>query len=122
MSSIIATTCALLFSFALNRSFVFADKSKRVHQQFVPFAIVTISGSLVVINIVYIIMLHVLDGHEGWIVSLLATVTRLKFSKSFVDINLSTLIGAMVAMIWNYNGYRLFVFTGQKPAKGAEEV
>jgi len=115
ISSIIATTCAMLFSFILNRSFVFADKSKRAHQQLIPFIIITVSGSLVVINIVYIIMLHLLNGHEGWILSLIKALTTLRLSRTFVDINLSTLIGAIVAMIWNYNGYRIFVFKGVRP-------
>jgi putative flippase GtrA len=120
VSSVIATSCALLFSFALNRSFVFADKSRRIHHQFIPFAIVTISGSLIVINLVYIGMLHVLDGHETEFLKLLKDVTGVQFSKSFIDINLSTVIGAIAAMIWNYNGYRLFVFKGSQASSGQQ--
>ena len=112
LSSLIATASALIFSFALNRLFVFADRSRRVHQQFVPFAIVTISGSLIVINLVYILMLHILDGHETVLLRIIEDITRVKLSQSFLEINLSTVIGAIVAMVWNYNGYKWFVFKG----------
>lgn len=121
-SSVIATTCALLFSFALNRSFVFADRSQRAYRQFLPFAVVTISGSLVVINVVYIITIHLLNGHESGIIHILQHSTGFKFSASFLDINLSTVIGAIAAMIWNYNGYRLFVFKGSTPDTNKDEA
>jgi putative flippase GtrA len=114
VSSIIGTTCALLFSFALNRTFVFSDKSRKVHQQFIPFAVVTISGSIAVLNLVYIIMLRILNGHEAQLQNLINDVTGLRFSKDFLQINLSTLVGSLVAMFWNYNGYKRFVFKGSQ--------
>ena len=112
ISSIISTSCALIFSFIMNRGFVFADKTKRAHQQLPAFVLVTVSGSLLVLNLIYILSLKVLNGHEQLIISAVNYMTTLSFSKSFVDINLSTVIGAVVAMVWNYNGYKWFVFKG----------
>jgi hypothetical protein len=74
--------------------------------------VVTVSGSLLVLNGVYILSLALLKGHEAGLINLAKDLTGLKFSKSFIDINLSTVAGAVVAMIWNYNGYKWFVFKG----------
>lgn len=97
----------------MNRGFVFADKTKPAHQQLPAFILVTVSGSLLVLNLIYIISLKVLNGHEQLIIRAISDTTTLSFSKSFVDINLSTVSGAVVAMIWNYNGYKWFVFRGR---------
>lgn len=114
MSSIISTSCALLFSFAMNRLFVFSDRSSPVYRQFVPFVIVTVSGSLLVLNAVYVLSLRLLEGREAGLINAIQGVSGVSVSASFIDINLSTLIGAIVAMFWNYNGYRLFVFKGKQ--------
>ncbi|MDB5170461.1 MAG: hypothetical protein JWO35_155 [Candidatus Saccharibacteria bacterium] len=110
VASIVATSCALMFSFFMNRNFVFADKTKKAHKQAIPFVVVTISGTIIVLNSVYLLSLKLLDGREQPLIDLAHAITGLVLSQSFVDINLSTAIGAVVAMIWNYNGYRWFVF------------
>lgn len=122
MASIIATTCALIFSFIMNRNFVFADKTKKIHQQVPIFVIVTISGSLIILNLVYILSLKVLNGHEYLIIDPIKSLTGIVLSKSFIEINVSTIIGAIVALFWNYNGYRWFVFKGSKKDANEEEI
>lgn len=121
VSSIIATTCALAVSFLLNRNYVFADKSKRAHKQLLPFIAITISGSLLVLNAVYVLSLRLLSGHEALFIDAAKTLSGVDLSPSFIDINLSTLIGAAAALLWNYNGYRMFVFTSQKPSPETDE-
>lgn len=122
VSSIIGTGTALVFSFVLNRNFVFSDKSQKAHKQALPFMLVTITGSFIVLNLVYIFTLKVLlAGHESLIITPIKTITGITFSSNFVDINVSTVVGAIAAMIWNYNGYRLFVFKGAKLPSGVKE-
>lgn len=121
MASIISTTCALIFSFILNRNFVFADKTKKAHQQAPAFVLVTVSGSLIVLNLVYILSLQLLNGNEHFIIDPVKALTGIVLSKSFIEINVSTVIGAIVALFWNYNGYRWFVFKGSKQ-HGDEEI
>ncbi len=111
-ASIIATTCALIFSFFLNRQYVFADRSTAASRQVLPFILVTVSGSLLVLNGVYIASLHLLAGHEQLFITFFDYL-GLHVKPSFVDINLSTLFGAVIALFWNYNGYRWFVFKEQ---------
>ena len=112
IASIIATSCALIFSFIMNRGFVFDDKTRHARQQLPIFVIVTISGSLVLLNLVYALSLHLLNGHEHFIIDPFKSLTSITLKKSFVDINTSTIIGAVVALFWNYNGYKRFVFKG----------
>jgi putative flippase GtrA len=100
----------------MNRGFVFDDKTKKVSQQLPMFVIVTVSGSLLVLNLVYILSLRVLNGHESLIIDPIKNLTPLILTKNFVDINLSTIIGAVAALFWNYNGYKWFVFKGSKDA------
>lgn len=120
-ASIIATTCALIFSFVMNRNFVFGDHSQKAHKQAVPFVIVTITGTLLVLNTVYIITLNLLQGHEQPLIDLVHSLTGVTLHANFIDINVSTVVGAVFAMVWNYNGYRLFVFKGVKEQSNVEE-
>lgn len=115
-SSIIATSCAIIFSFIMNRGFVFNDKTKEAHQQLPSFVLVTISGSLLVLNLVYFFSLKLLNGHEHLIIELVRKLTTISLTKHFVDINVSIVIGAAVALFWNYHGYKRFVFKGSKDA------
>src|SRR5260221_273807 len=62
VSSIIATSCAVAFSFALNRSFVFLDGARPV-RKFGRFVIVTALGVLLVQNTVYALGVVLLRGH-----------------------------------------------------------
>ena len=114
VSSLIATICAVTFSFFLNRDFVFKAKDKTAIKIVVLFAVVTLSGMLIIHNITYALFIHLMSGHEGKIASFLLTVTGHSFSSDFIDINLATVFGALAALIWNYNGYRLLVFPTNK--------
>ena len=100
VSSLVATICAVTFSFFLNRDFVFKAL----------FALVTLSGMLIIHNATYALFIHLLSGHEARIGTFLFTITGQTFSSDFIDINLATVFGAIAALVWNYNGYRFFVF------------
>lgn len=91
-ASIIATCCAIAFSFTFNRSFVFRDKSQPV-RKFVVFSLVTAAGVLVIQTSVYAICVHLLTGRSN-----------------LMQINVSNLIASISVALWNYNGYRLLVF------------
>jgi putative flippase GtrA len=121
ISSLIGTSCALIFSFILNRSYVFNAKTDSARRQILPFTLVTISGSLILLNIIYYIFVTLLSGHGARLTELLNSSTGLHLEQSFIDINLSTAIGAIFALVWNYNGYRLFVFKSNNEAFNNEE-
>jgi putative flippase GtrA len=115
VAAFVATVIAVAISFVLNRSFVFASHGRPV-RQLVLFIVVTITGVLLVQNVVYAISNFLLEGHETWLIDTIHSMVGLKVGANFVDINVSNVLGAVGAMIWNYNGYRLFVFKDKKDA------
>jgi len=113
VSSFIATTCAVVFSFILNRYFVFEDKG-HLGKQIAAFILVTVVGTLVIQNLVYALFTYILHNHELGITNLIYTIAKIKVRSSFVDVNVSNLIASLVVMLWNYNGYRILVFNGKR--------
>jgi len=122
VSSLIGTSCALVFSFFMNRNYVFSAKTERARKQILPFVLITISGSLILLNIVYVIFVAYLNDHGAWLTQTLNNLTGLKFEQNFIDINLSTVIGAAFAMVWNYNGYKIFVFKSKEREQKTQET
>lgn len=109
VSSVIATICAVSISFFLNRNFVFKHKGRSIIQPLL-FVGVTLSGVLVMQNSVYALFVFILRDHSYALIEFVHSTTGIILTKDFVDINLSNLIASLFAMVWNYNGYRLFVF------------
>ncbi|HUS25920.1 MAG TPA: GtrA family protein [Nevskiaceae bacterium] len=110
VSSIIATSCAVAFSFALNRNFVFAHKTGKALHQLILFVVVTVSGVMLVQNAVFALGVRLLPGHETPLINLVESLAKLRLSPDFIDVNLSNAVASLAVMFWNYNGYRLFVF------------
>lgn len=113
VSSFIATSCAVIFSFILNRSFVFLDK-ERPMMKLVLFIVVTVGGILLIQNSVYALGVFLLHHHDAGVINAVYAITRIRLSANFVDINLSNVIASLIVMVWNYNGYRLFVFKAKR--------
>lgn len=113
ISSFIATSCAVIFSFILNRNLVFMDKV-RPAKKLVLFIIVTVSGVLLIQNSVYALGIKLLQHHELRVSNFIYAFTDTRFSSDFIDVNLSNLIASLFVMAWNYNGYRLLVFKGER--------
>jgi len=111
---VVATACAITTSFILNRNFVFRDKEKPV-AKLARFIAVSVLGVFLVQTSVYAVCIMLLHGHEGGIARALQSVTGYRFEDSFVAINLSDTLASMAVLLWNYNGYRLFVFTSKLP-------
>ena len=94
VASIIATACAIIFSFIMNRSFVFNDR-ERPFRKFLIFTVVAASGVLAIQTTVYSLCVLLLRNHVA---------------DDFAVINVSNLVASLCVMLWNYNGYRLLVF------------
>jgi putative flippase GtrA len=121
IASLIATFFAVIVSFTLNRNFVFSDKSRPL-RQLVLFVIVTLSGVLIVQNGIFYVGITLLRGHESAIVALVKRVTGIALATSFVNVNVSNAVAALFVMVWNYNGYRFFVFKEASPPDGVTEI
>lgn len=120
ISSVIATLCAVCMSFFLNRNFVFRHKGRSLRQPLM-FAAVTLTGVLLVQNAVYILFIAVLHTHTQILVDVTYATLGLALTNDFFDINISNFLASLVVMVWNYNGYRLFVFNLRYDHKNNEE-
>ena len=117
-SNIVATCIALMFSFILNRNFVFVHRGMWL-KQFVIFASLTVVGTLVINNAVYIFSLAILENHVLGLSHMIAH-TGLVLSTSFITVNGSAAIATVFSMVWNYNAYNRIVFRGAKLEKTNE--
>lgn len=113
ISSIIATSLAMILSFYLNRNFVFRHKKK---DWLVPltFIAVTLIGVLLIQNLIYYAGINILKNNTSWITVPVHNILGLNISANFIEVNLSNVFGSVGALLWNYNGYRLFVFKNNK--------
>jgi putative flippase GtrA len=80
------------------------------------FALVTLSGVLIVQNSAFLLFAWMLRDYSLTIASQVQSVTGLHLAKEFFDINISNALASLVVMVWNYNGYRLFVFNDKAEA------
>lgn len=108
-SSILATLFAMSYSFLVNKNFVFRSKAA-IRNEVFAFVAVTASGVLLVHNLIYATIVYILD-HNSQFVNWLYTLLQGKINNEFIIINLSTVVGALFALVWNYYGYKRFVFT-----------
>lgn len=99
-ASIAATIVAMTLSFFINRLYVFVSVDGRtLHQEFLRFMLVTGTGLLVIHNSVFFISTQI--------------VGRFAADSTINDIfnlNGSTVIAAVFALVWNYFGYKWLVF------------
>lgn len=112
VSSFIATGCAVIFSFILNRYFVFRHRG-HIGKQMARFILITAVGVLLIQNLLYALGLYLLHKHEYGIINLVDNLTTIKVGSAFVDVNLSNIMASLGVMVWNYNGYRLHVFKSE---------
>lgn len=110
LSMAIATVCAIGVSFVLNRSFVFLDKT-HAGRAFTRFAVVSMLGTFLVQNVVYALAFLLLQHYGGGAVTALHRTTGLGAGVAMV--NASNVLASLAVAFWNYNGYRLFVFSSK---------
>ena len=121
LSSIIATSTAVGLSFILNRSFVFGSYTHTA-RKLPKFIAVSAAGVLLVQNTVFALCIAGLRTHETSLAALIAAISGIRFSASFVGINLSNTIATLAVMVWNYNGYKSFVFKEAPRHEEAVEI
>lgn len=118
LSSLIATFFAMTYSFLLNKNFVFKSSSA-IRDEVLAFIAVTASGVLVVHNLIYILIIYLLH-HSIQVVNVVEETVNYRISQDSIVINIATIAGAVVAMLWNYNGYKLFVFKNKEAKREFE--
>lgn len=112
-SNIISTTCAMLFSFTVNKRMVFEQRRGSVAKQAILFFAVTAFGLYVLQTGVILFLKEIWN----WPLELAVQVVNLLrlnsiLSYDFVTENGAKAAGTLVSMTWNYIMYKKFVFKG----------
>lgn len=97
-ANILSTTCAMFFSFFLNKKTVFRSSDPRYLRQLILFFSVTLVGIWVLQTTVVFLVYNFLQ-----------TITVLPMA---LDMNIAKAIGIAVSMVWNYVWYSRIVFKG----------
>lgn len=95
VANYLSTSIALVFSFFVNKSFTFKDKSKNAKKQFVLFLAVTLAGL--------------------WIIQPLVIWVTSNFLETYIEndnanLFIAKLIATVASLIWNYLLYSRLVF------------
>lgn len=109
----------MIYSFLLNKNFVFRSKAA-VRDEVTAFVLVTASGVLFMHNFAYALIIYILERNGG-LVTFVADLLGNKLTRDFIIINLSTVVGAVIALAWNYYGYKKFVFTNKEAKEEYED-
>lgn len=110
-ANLVSTTFAMIFSFIMNRGFVFNATGGNVYLQGIEFFAVTMFGLYVLQNLTIYLLLHV----WRWPVDLAWRVVKLLhvnrwFSKDFVEKNAAKAAATLVSLTWNYLLFSFIVF------------
>jgi putative flippase GtrA len=110
-SNVISTTCAMIFSFLVNKKLVFEQNNGSIVRQAATFFIVTAIGLYIIQNGVIIF----LKDYWTWPLDLANTIVALLglsgiFEPEFVRTNGAKAVGTVFSMTWNYLTYKRFVF------------
>ena len=95
VANYISTGTAMIFSFFVNKSFTFKNKSDNAKKQFVYFVVITLIG-------LWIIQPIIIWG----VTSLLATA----IDNDAINLFIAKLIATVASLIWNYLLYSRVVF------------
>ncbi len=120
MSSVLATIFAMTYSFILNKNFVFRSTTA-IRSEVLAFVAVTVSGVLLIHNLIFSGIVYLLSLDNG-LVPWLSSIIGGRISHDFIIINLATVVGAVFALLWNYYGYKRFVFTSGEATDEIEKT
>ena len=126
-SNIISTTCAMIFSFLMNKHVVFHDQDLGWEGQAVKFLATTAFGLWVIQSGAIQILtggIHIGATSIVWHLPVdigLSTAHALGFGRIFSDAFMTTygakVYGILLSMVWNYLMYRNVVFTKKATPK-----
>ncbi len=111
VANLISTFVAMINSFILNRQWAFKSQGKNIWAEIAKFFVITVIGMFVIHQIAF----NFLYFQAGWLTGFvykMFTVFGLGgiFSQAFITLNFSKVLAVVVSLIWNFIGYKFFVF------------
>lgn len=94
---------AVTFSYFLNKYWAFQDKSKEDEgKKFSQFLFVSIVGMLINVSVATITVTYLKDPING--------ILNLSFLTDQLWVSIGALAGTAVGLVWNFTGYKIWVF------------
>jgi putative flippase GtrA len=110
VANIISVTLAMINSFILNKYWTFESKRKeKLTSEVFKFLFITIIGMYVVHQLVF----NFFDSYWLWPASQLINLFNflgLVGLDRFISLNFAKVIAILVSLVWNFIGYRIWVF------------
>lgn len=110
LANVISTSVAMIFSFFANRHLVFKHHTEKVGRQMVMFWFVTAFGLYVLQSGIIWFLGHPAHGVLDASVRVVHSAGFRTLSAAFITTNVVKLIADLITLVWNYIGYREFVF------------
>lgn len=108
--NIVSASCVAVFSFFMNKKFVF-QKQDTHHTKVWLFVAITLSGIFLLQSAVISITLPLIGPFASWLQSLFSHMPMLAgISTNFYSTNTTKVVATALTMIWNYTLYKKFVF------------
>jgi putative flippase GtrA len=114
--NMISAGSVAVFSFFMNRKYVFKDK-KAGNERIWLFFVVTMIGIFVVQQAIFSLVLHIDDGLATGLARVVDAISPMHPSHNFYATNIAKAVGTLGSMIWNFQLYKRVVFketAGQK--------
>jgi putative flippase GtrA len=110
-ANLISTTVAMIFSFILNRKYVFSGGNGSPLRQAVSFFLVTAFGLYVIQSLVIHLLTVTWTAPLHLVIGLLGAIGLGKIlSSNFIITNVSKLVATAATLVWNFFFYKRVVF------------
>jgi len=111
IANIISVFVAMINSFILNKQWTFQSKGGNIYIEILKFALITIIGMFVVHQIIFNLFYYNLPSISSLVISVVYFLKLNNiFSDEFVMLNFAKSIAIVISLIWNFVGYKFFVF------------
>lgn len=107
IANIISVSCAMVNSFIWNRKWTFSSKEKAVLLQVIKFLVITLIANYLIQQIVLNQLYYRFDLLDKFAEILARIIPK---TKDFFKLNISKAFAVLCAGIWNFLGYKFFVF------------
>ena len=107
IANIISVSCAMVNSFIWNRRWTFGSKEKAVLPQVIKFLLITLIASYLIQQIVLSQLYYRFDLLDKFAEILAGIIPK---TQDFFKLNISKAFAVLGAGIWNFLGYKFFVF------------
>lgn len=110
VANLFSMTVATIFSYIMNRRYVFSDGEKSKRKTIVPYALVTLFGVYGIQTLIFGVLTYYGEPASVAAANLISQLTGVSLSASFLLLNGAKLFAVGVAAIWNFTLYRRTVF------------